>query len=428
MPFCRALRAIVLSSVAALVGCGSNDTSPRVADASESEAGPSRSAVDGGAGPTGIVVVNSNYNDSASISFLDRDGRLVKDGCFNSGTGASGLTAAMSGDVVLPTQVPPGGPVPIIDRDRGYNTLTWLDPATCAPLRQLAVGTGFYSNPHDVVTLSASKAYVTRNNENGAPTPTPDDFDEGDDILIIDPSQPAILGRIDLKPFAEAGVLPCADRALLVDGKVYVSLNGISGDFKSAGTGRVVVVDPAIDQVVGTIDLPGTKNCGAMTYVPADHRLMVACTGAFSDGAQQAAYSAVVTIDLGVSPPAVIARVPAAAVGGVSFSNGALAALDGNTAIAVTLGSSSDLPPDQLWSLPMSTSGALPSRVFTSTESYTLGAVLVDAELGRVFVADGPKTSAALRVFDTVAGALSASATLETNPHGKLPPHALAWY
>jgi hypothetical protein len=150
---------------------------------------------------SGIVVVNSNYSE-ASVSFLDRDGNLLYDGCFNSGTGATGLAPTLSGDVVLPTQVPSGGPVVIIDRDKVFNTLTWLDPVTCTPLRQLAVGTGFNSNPHDIVTLSASKAYVTRFNENGAATPAPDDFDDGDDLLIIDPSQPQILGRIDLKPFA----------------------------------------------------------------------------------------------------------------------------------------------------------------------------------------------------------------------------------
>jgi hypothetical protein len=413
MALYRPIHSMVLISIAALVGCGSDAAvAPPVVNAS------------GG----GIVVVNSNYVDSTSISFLDRDGRVVNDGCFNSGTGATGMMATLSGDVVFPTQVPPGGPVPIIDRDRGFNTLTWLDPATCAPVRQLAVGTGFYSNPHDMVTLSASKAYVTRNNENGAPTATPDDFDDGDDILIIDPSQPVILGRIDLKPFAPAGVLPCADRALLAEGKVYVSLNGVSADFATTGTGRIVVVDPAIDQVTEVIDLPNTKNCGAMTYVPAEHRLMVACTGAFSDGAQQADFSAVVTLNLAMSPPAVIAQVPAAAVGGVPFSNGTLAALDGNTALAVTLGDFSDLPPDQLWSLPLSPPGTLATRVFASAGAFKLGSVLVDVATARIFVADAPKIAASLRVFASAAGTFTAVATIDTDPVGKLPPRALAWY
>jgi hypothetical protein len=386
-------------------------------DASASEAGTSNSS--------GIVVVNSNYSES-SVSFLDRDGNLLYDGCFNSGTGATGLSPTLSGDVVLPTQVPSGGPVVLIDRDKVFNTLTWLDPVTCTPLRQLAVGTGFNANPHDVVTLSASKAYVTRCNENRAATPAPDDFDDGNDLLIIDPSQPKILGRIDLKPFAPAGVLPDADRALLAEGIVYVSLNAISANYAIYGTGRIVMVDPVADQVVGMIDLPGAKDCGAMTYLAAERKLVVACNGSYSD-LQQADTSAIVTIDLSVSPPAVIAQVAAASVGGLPFSNTSLAAWDGNTAFGVTNGDASNLPPDKLWSLPLG--AALPVEVFESAEGWALGAVLADAQSGRVLVADGTKlTPAFLRFFDFAAGTFTASKTVKTNPSRNLPPRALAWY
>jgi hypothetical protein len=413
-----------------LGACGSDAGAPPVKDAATSEAATSVQPVDSsadGAGnaPSGIVVVNSIYGDSTSISFLDRDGNVVRDGCFNSGTGATGATPTLSGDVVLPTQVPLGGPVPIIDRDRGYNTLTWLDPATCTPLRQLGVGTGFYSNPHDVVTLSASKAYVTRNNENGAATLAPNDFDDGDDLLIIDPTQPKILGRIDLKPFAPVGVLPCADRALLAEGTVFVSLNAISLDFATYGTGRIVMVNPVTDQVTGVIDLPGAKNCGALTYLAAERTLMVACTGSYSDP-QQADTSAIVTIDLGVSPPAVIAQVAATSVGGFPFTNATLAALDGQAAFAVTFGDTSNAP-DRLWSLPLN--GTMPVKVFDSSEAFSMGAVLADSRNSRVLVTDGTsKAPAFLRFFDYSAGTFTAGKTVQTNPKKNLPPHALAFY
>lgn len=412
---------LALTTGLGLGACGSDNGAP-VADASPSEVTTGNPTVDSsqnvaGSSPSGIVVVNSNYSDSSSISFLDRDGTLVKDGCF--------VTPVISGDVVLPTQIPPGGPVAIIDR--GNNALTWLDPATCAPLRQLGVGTGFASDPHDIVTLSASKAYVTRYAENGAAAATPDSLDDGDDLLIIDPTQAKILGRIDLKPFAPADVLPCADRALFAEGKVFVSLNAIGLDFTTYGMGRIVMVDPGTDKVTGTIDLPGTKNCGAMTYLAAEKKLLVACTGAYSDGAQQADHSAIVTIDLSLSPPSVSAQVAAASMGGLPFSNTTLAALDGNAVFAVTLGNLSNLPPDRLWSLPLS--GALPAKVFESTEAFSLGAVLTDAERNRVLVTDGTtNTPAFLRVFDFAAGVFTASQTVRTNPTQKLPPRALAWY
>jgi len=405
-------RASVLLACFALANCGGDSN-----------------GTNAGSATSGIVVVNSDYS-STSISILDRDGNLLKDGCLSTGTGTPGLALALSGDVVLPTQVPLGGPVAIIDRDKNNNAVTWLDPVTCTPLGQLAVATGFASDPHDVVTLSASKAYVTRYNENGAATAVPDDFDEGDDLLIVDPTQLKITGRIDLKPFAPAGTLPYADRALLVEGQVYVSLNAISLDYSIYGTGRILIVDPVADRVVSFIDLPGVKNCGAMTYLPTDKKLLVACTGSYSDGPQQAHSSAIVTIDLGVSPPAMTSLIAAASVGGLPFTNTTVAALDGNTALGVTLGTPPPppyVPPDRLWSLPLD--GSLPVRIFESTESFTLGAVLADPERHRVLVVDGTMNAPAfVRFFDFTAGTFTAGKTGKSNPSRSLPPRALAFY
>ena len=100
---------IALLACYGLGACSSNSGAP-VADASVGS-------------PSGIVVLNSNDFDTSSVSFLDRAGNLVIDGCFS--------TPKLSSDVVLPTQVTPGGPVVLIDRGMGYNALTWLDPMTC---------------------------------------------------------------------------------------------------------------------------------------------------------------------------------------------------------------------------------------------------------------------------------------------------------
>jgi len=113
---------LILTALGAGAACGSNNSGPATAgsttgtdvDASASEAGvPS--------GPSGIVVLNSDYQ-SASVSFLDRDGNLLKDGCFNSGSGGPSLTMTLSGDVALPSQSQLGGPAVVIDRQN--NTLT----------------------------------------------------------------------------------------------------------------------------------------------------------------------------------------------------------------------------------------------------------------------------------------------------------------
>ena len=374
----------------------------------------------------GLVAINSDYSSSA-VSLLDRDGNLLADSCLTSGSGSAGMTMTLSGDVVLPTQVPAGGPVALIDRGKSNDAITWLDVQTCAVVGQLAVATGFHSNPQDVVTLSASKAYVVRQDANPAPTPAPGDFDEGNDVLVVDPTRLALAGRIDLLPFAPAGVLPRGHRALLAGGRVFVSLNAISLDYKSYADGRIVVIDPATDQVTGVIDIPGAQNCGAMTYVAATQRLFVSCGGAYGAPGVQVATSAVVAIDLGPTGPAVVARVAAASAANLPFSNTALAALDGNTVLAVAVGDFSGNPPDSLWLLPFD--GQAPAKLFTASESFALGAVLFDGEHGRALLADGPTMGPAyLRTFDLAAGALTAGKTAKTSLTTLLAPRALALY
>jgi hypothetical protein len=394
------------------------------ASSADGAAGPSpidASAIDAGAAPPrGIVVIHSDYQSSA-VSLLDRDGNLLKDGCIHSGSGAPGLSMTLSEDLALPSQLPPGSPVVIVDR--GNATLTWLDPATCAPLGQMPVGTGFAANPHDYVALSGSKAYVPRYKPNAVATPAPGDFDDGNDVLIVDLAQQKIIGRIDLLPFTPAGVLPRADRALLVDGKVYLSLNAVDEKFKVYATARILMIDPTIDQVVGAIDVPGAQNCGAMTYLPGERKLLLSCTGDYLtiDG------SAVVALDMSVSPPVVAAMLKAASAGGRAFSNGTVAALDGNTALAVDLGDFSNTPPDTLWLFALD--GTPGITVAESTEAFALGSLLADAERGRVFVADGTMQKPAwVRVFERVGAVLQETNPIKTNPAQKLPPRALGWF
>jgi len=195
----------------------------------------------------GLAVVNTDYV-TTSIALLDKTTGAVTNGdCINSGTRPPGNTLTLSGDVVLPSQAQAGNLVVTIDRSN--SALTWIDPITCTPLRQLDVSTGFYANPHDVIAVSPTKAYVTRFERNAAPSADPADHDEGDDLLIIDPAIPAITGRIDLSSYAVAvpGVAIQArpDRALLIDGTLYVALSSLSGDFQTSGTGRLVAIDAA---------------------------------------------------------------------------------------------------------------------------------------------------------------------------------------
>jgi hypothetical protein len=406
---------------------GSSDTATAPLDGTLGSSDAGAPTLDGEAAPPavrGMVAVNSDYQSTA-VSLLDPDGNVVKDGCINSGTGKPGLTMTLSGDVVLPSQLLTTSPITLIDR--GNNVLIWIDPTTCAPLRELDVSTGFTADPHDYVELAPNKAYVTRYEQNTAAKATDTNFDQGNDLLIVDPSQPKILGRIDLGAFAPAGVLPRADRALLVSGQVFVTLDASNTDYQGNATGRLVIVDPASDQVVGTVDLPGTKNCSAMFYLAADHKLLVACNGDYGDGAQQYAASGIATLDISTSPPALVTLVTGAAASNLVFSNSTVAALDASSVLGVTDGALSGTPPDSLWLIPQD--GTSPSKIFSSAEAFALGAVLVDAQRNLVFVADGTTVAPPLlRVFTRSGGAFVATTTITTNPTQKLPPRALAWF
>lgn len=423
----RSLAALTLPLAALVFAACSDDTGFAPGYDAGAADGGQRTAIDGAMSVRGMAVLGSDYT-ATSLSILDREGNLVMDDCLNSGSGGTALGMTLSGDVVLPTAISHQADLVLVDRSNGV--LTWIDPVTCAVAKQLSVSTGFAANAHDFVAISATKAYLVRADENATPTPAPGDFDEGSDLLIVDPSQPAIVGRIDLKPYAPTPeVLPRADRAILIDGTVYVSLNTVSASYINAvyADGRVLMIDPTTDRVTGMIDLPGMKNCGALDYEAASKRLVVACGGSYSDGPQQAATSAIVAIDLAASPPVVSTQVPAAMVGGLPFGNGAVAVVDANTILAVTLGNLSNLPADRLWAVHLD--GTLPTKIFESSEGYALSALLADRDVGRAFLADATTMSPAfLRTFDQAGGVFVAGKTIKTEPAHKLPPRSLAWF
>jgi len=271
----------------------------------------------GSAGPTGLAVIHGSSDYTSSLlSLVDpATATLAYDNCLNSGSVAPQLSQALSGSVVLPGAPLPGHPLVLIDSTNG--SLVWVNPADCTVVRQLSVSTGFKAYPHDVVAVSPNKFYVTRYMTNSSPTTDPSDLDEGGDLLILDLDLGKAVARIDLAPYAAGGVgiNPNPDRARVLDGKIYVTLNNFSADMTTqAGPGRVVVVDPATDTVTSVIDLPNFKDCSAIVPVPGQQgALAVACSGFFSDGADQINSSGVALIDTSVSP-ATVAPQPALAV------------------------------------------------------------------------------------------------------------------
>jgi hypothetical protein len=369
-------------------------------------------------------VVSSDRKASTVVSLVDpATGMLTRDQCLHTGSAAPGLSVALSGDVALPSRPLAGNPLVVIDRKN--STLTWVDPTTCAPVRQMNVGQGFAANPQDVVGPTPAKAYVTRYEAN------PANAAEGSDILVIDPQVGQVLGRIDLRPHvgAPAGtdkpLLPRPTRALSIGGKIYVALNVLSEDYKAAGPGRVAIVDPGSDQVSGVIELPGLKNCGALDDVPAQSALVVACGGVFSDGPQQIDGSGVAWVDLSGAQPRVATVVPAARFGR-PVSGFEVAALSDTTAFTLTFGDFGGPAKDALWAFDFK--DGMPRKVFEAQAEFTL-AMMLDRGQKRLYALEASKEAPKVHVFDagdpagpTKRGELSA------NPGAGLPPRQMSLY
>ncbi len=308
------------------------------------------------------------------------------------------------------------------------SALTWIDTATCKPVRQLNVSTGFYSNPHDVISVSATKAYVTRYEKNATPTPSATDFDEGDDLLIIDPSIPAITGRIDLSTYATkatgAVIQARPDRARLIDGKLFVLLQNLSGNFGAAGPGRVVVIDTATDQVTATVDLPELDNCGQLSYVEATQTLVVGCGGAFSDP-DQAAMSGIAFIDVTTATPTMMKKQPVAAFGGRAVAGFSGIGRDGAVGFGVTFGDFDGDPKDQFWALNIAAGTA--NKVFDATDSFVFGSVLIDPSHERAYLTDANPAVPRVHVF-SYDGAIERERSINVNPSIGLPPREITWY
>jgi hypothetical protein len=217
-----------------------------------------------------------------------------------------------------------------------------------------------------------------------------------------------------------------ADRGLVIDGKLFVALSNLSPDFQTAGHGRVLVIDPASDQVIGMIDIPGLKNCSGLSYVASTTTLVVACGGAFSD-ADQAAGSGVVSIDIGASPPVEIHRQAATPFGGRALAGYSGLADRGAIGFGVTFGELGGPTLDQFWVLDVA-SGTT-AKLFDASDAFTLGTVLVDLVHERVYVTDAAAATPRIHVYEYAnPAAPTRTASINANPSIGLPPREIEWY
>jgi len=287
-------------ALAAALAAGACNVSP----APQSTGG---AQLDGGSSTCerGVVVVTSDYT-STNIVISKLDGTTESQSFVSSGATKPGLALALSGDVDVPSTAPASKRVVLIDR-YGTNVLTWLDLASAKVLAQLPVGTGFQANPHDYIEVDAARAFVSRYGTN--PAPGAQAFDQGGDLLILDTTKPAIVGRIAM-PEDDPGLQPCPDAMTWLGGEVVVSLGRWAPDFSRTGDGRLVAVSPATGAVNWKLDVPGLQACGRLALSPSGKLAAVACSSKLDMSTHQydPKGSDIVVYDATVTPPKELRR------------------------------------------------------------------------------------------------------------------------
>jgi DNA-binding beta-propeller fold protein YncE len=251
---------------------------------------------DAGACPAALAMISSDRS-SSNLSVLDLDGKVVSASVLSSGSRPVGISQVLSGDVVLP-QDRQSANIVLIDRFPNA-VLTFIDRTSGAIEGQMSVATGFPSNPHDYLSLSPGRAYVTRYGDNGNAGKEP--FDTGSDVLIIDPQSRTIKGSV---PFPKQGaLLPRPDRMLALPqhNQVWVTLQRFNVNFRELGDSELAAIDTRNDALRWIVPLPGARNCGAMALSPSGRYAVVACSGPLIDNRTNTAGSMLVVLDTATS-------------------------------------------------------------------------------------------------------------------------------
>lgn len=416
-------RALAAGALAVLLGCN--------APAPPKDTG----GTDAPEGPCGIgaVVVSSDYQ-STNVSLLGWDGALLSASIVSSGSAPIGLTAPLSGDVIPPTMPVRGGRVVLLDRST--SVLTWLDARSGEVTGQLSVATGFAANPQDYVEVSPEKAYVSRFEPNLAPGAEP--FDGGSDLLVIDPTTRALVGRVDLTP-AMAGedpeIHPRPSRAVLVGERLYVLLTASSLSFLETAASRLVEIDTRDDTITAVTVLEGLHGCSALAASDSGARLAVMCTGSFdSDGTTNLAEAGLVVFARGEQGLTEQRRWSARELGDGSpgFS---VAFASEDQLLFTTLGrfgSGGERQVDDTLTVVDLAAGELgaPEVLLRSkTLPFSLGEVRCAEACGRCLVADAETDGGVVHRFDVGAGddrrALVHAGAFHADPQTGLPPRYL---
>ncbi len=368
--------------------------------------------------PTSLVVVESDY-ESTNVALVAMDGRVLTGSVASSAMG-------LGRDVVLPSEASGGSVVVLIDR-MPEARIVWVDPTTARVISDRSVATGFPSNPRDYVAIAPDKAYVTRYEQNLAPSTQP--FDRGSDVLVLDPERREIVGSIDMRPaVADApGALPRPDRIAVRGDRAFVLLGTLATDFDATFPSRVAEIDTRSDRIVSVLPLTGFTQCAGIEGSPFGPELVVNCLGTFeATGSSALSGSGIVVVDVSGSP-VVSASFPAADLG--SNPVGFESAWAGPDAILVqTFGHFADsataAADDIVYRLDIRT-GEHEAALSSDAEAFSLGGIACEPSCGACFVADAGRGGVVHRFDVDEAGVVSGARAIEVERAIGLPPREL---
>ena len=373
----------------------------------------------------GLVVVESDYQ-SSNVALLGFDGSVLSTSLISSRTESSGFGVALSGDVVAPSSPQTGRTIALIDRYPA-GVLRFVELASARLVSELSVATGFKSNPHDYLQLSDSKAYVSRYEAN--PTPGAQPLDAGADVLIVDPSVPAITGRIDLSS-ALAGeparFSAHPSQLLRVGERVFVSLTAYANDYSTSVSSRLLELDTSTNTIASTLVLDGLHGCDSLALSPDRQQLAISCTGdRWHDTPPELDGSGLALIDITDTPR--LERSFAASEFGRNVLGFGLDYASQTAIIFGTLGYFDDAGSADLLLRFDTQSGLFDELLRSDGVPFTLGAVRCAPGCGACFVSDAQREGGSVLRFPLDANGVSTAPTpIRVETQIGLPPRYLS--
>jgi hypothetical protein len=190
--------------------------------------------------------------------------------------------------------------LPIVVNRFSFDTLQGFDPLA-GFTTSFEYSTGNGSNPHDMVVFPAR--------DGGTPDGRPSSDGAGlafvtryeppfNDVAIINLEDGSIIATIDLAPYALGpDRLPRADQALLHDGLIYITMQDANASFTEFMTGRIVVINPVLRDVVDVIDLDGQNPLESFVYLEETGLFYAGMAGIYQGLANRALTGGVEAID-----------------------------------------------------------------------------------------------------------------------------------